>query len=380
MTGVAEELDNGVVVYRATDEKQDADNIYCERCYCSSDGKRFVYARHFRENGITRVEYATCDFETWEKRSLIGPEETGISSCEMANGDHFYYLRDGKHRAGEIVGVNLITGERHIIELPEHLPGRIGIALSVGERYLAYSSTVSYSPQLFAVNLLDLHTGKVERIIEDPYLCNTHLQFDPGEGRHLMVQNNRGCEFTPEGKRVKLAGEQGATLFFLEIPSGKVIRPLIGPPHTYGISGHETWMGLSGEAILTLNTTSDYDFGKGPILVVQPETGAVREVCAPYQANHIGVDKDGRLFAGESREPDDIVLGCPGTGKTVSVCPARTRYTRAAYEPEVCLTDHHPHAYVSADCKWVIFNSDREGVQQVYVARVPDNMVADLER
>ncbi len=378
MIGKVEELASGVVVYQATDGKEDACNIYCERCYCAPDGSCFVYARYFRERDRVRTEYVACDFGTWDKWVITEPQDI-LRGCEMANGGLFYYIRKRGDNRHELVAVDLIARRKRVVERPEGLPGNVGCILSSGERYIAYQERLSLSPRIFGINLLDLRMGKVERIHEDPDICNPHLQFEPKEGKFLMVQHNRGCEFTPEGKCVRLAGDEGATLFFLEIPSGRVVRPNIGPPHTYGISGHETWLGNTGEVILTLNTSGDYDFGKGPVLCVWPNTGEVREACAPYQANHIGVDMEGRLFAAESRG-EDIVLGCHRTGRTVSVCPARTRYTRASYEPETCLTDHHPHAYVSAGCKWIVFNSDRDGVQQVYAASIPAQMVESLER
>jgi Tol biopolymer transport system component len=40
--------------------------------------------------------------------------------------------------------------------------------------------------------------------------------------------------------------------------------------------------------------------------------------------------------------------------------------------------DTHPHAYVTPDRRWVIFNSDRTGRLQVYAAAVPTELVAGL--
>lgn len=375
MIGVVEELNNGVTVYQATDEKEDASNIYCERCYGAPNGSCFVYARHGREN---ETHYVACDFGSWKKWVITESETVLPVGCEMANGGLFYYGREAANGHCELVAVDLVDRTKRVVDLPNNLLKDKGIILSAGERYIAWMENISFSPRMFGINLLDLKTGKQERIHEDPDICNPHLQFEPKDGKYLMVQHNRGCEFTPEGKCLRLAGDEGATIFFLEVPSGRVIRPQIGPPHTCGISGHETWMGTSGEVILTLNTTGDYDFGRGPLLCVRPDTEKPREVCAPYQANHIGVDMDGRLFAAESHG-EDIVLGCARTGRTVPVCAPQIRYTRIREEPQ-SLADHHPHPYVSAGCRWIVFNSDRNGTLQVYVASLPEEMISTLER
>ena len=381
MIGKVEELDNGVVVYQATEEPEDAHNIYCEACYCSRDSSCFVYARSLRQGKGVAHEYVACDFGTWEKRVLAPHQEqplnTGKFRPGMRRDGRFYYLRPAAGDAGELVHIDPLSGQSSRTRLPDAPQRYVCAVVSPDDRYLAYNMAVSYAPQMFAIEMLDLQTGEVRRLQEDPYICNTHHQFEPRDGKWLVVQHNRGCEFSPEGKLVKLAGDEGATLFFIEVDSGFVSRPKIAPPYTDGISGHETWIGTSGELILTLNVQADYDRGKGAILGVRP-AGDIREICAPHQANHIGMDPDGRLFVTDSYSPDEIVIGSPHTNKIASVCPARIAYERAYDRPKTYLADHHPHPYISPDLKWVIFNSDRAGVQQVYAARLPDEMVADV--
>ena len=376
MLGRFEEFGNGVVVYQATAEEQDVCNIYCETCYCAPDSHCFVFLRFVPAGDNRFVQYVACDFETWEKR-IIGETGSHISTTMAGNGK-FCYLREGRRSNQELVRIDLMTNESDVIALPDSVPAETKLAISPGERYLAYSVVLSHAPQLFGINLVDLKTGRIERLHEDPYICNPHHQFEPKEGRFLLVQHNRGCVFAPDGTCEKLVGSEGATLFFIEIPGGRVTRPEVGPPYTHSISGHETWMGNSGEAILSLNVQQDYDYGKGPILGVRPD-GSIREVCAPHQANHIGTDAAGRVFAADTYLPDEIIVGCPTTNKAALVCPARTSYARAHSDPAY-LTDHHPHAYVSPDLKWVIFNSDRDGVQQVYAARLPEEMMSALEK
>jgi hypothetical protein len=172
-----------------------------------------------------------------------------------------------------------------------------------------------------------------------------------------------------------LVGKEGATLFLLGIPDGKVTRLQVGPPHTYSISGHEAWIGFTKEILLTLNIPEDYDRGKGPIVGVRAGAPAW-EICAPWQMNHIGLEPSGRLFCADACEPDEIIIGSPATNRAAVVCPARASYRRA--RERRAWADSHPHAYISPDLKWVVFNSDRTGTQQIYCAALPPALVASL--
>jgi len=372
MTGIVEEFGNGVVVHQTTDEEVDKSNIYCEFPWCPPDSHCFVYARHFAE-GPNSTEFVACDFGTWAKR-VVGRG----GAATMANGGKFYYQRVNARGHSEFVRVDLETEEEQIIPLPDDLP-RSRLDISPGERYVAYCQHLSYAPQEFGVGLVDLQTGEFGIIHTDPYICNTHHQFEPGKGELLMVQHNRGCVFTPEGKMTLLVGPEGASIFALEVPSGKMHRLEVGPPYTYSISGHETWIGDTGEMLISLNIQEDYDFGKGPIVGVRP--GQPARVIAPgWELNHIGIEPSGRIFCGDCYEPDLIVLGSPVTNKALPIGPARATYQRGRNRPQPARADSHPHAYITPDRKWVIFNSDRTGVQQVYAAAIPEEMIGELER
>ena len=40
---------------------------------------------------------------------------------------------------------------------------------------------------------------------------------------------------------------------------------------------------------------------------------------------------------------------------------------------------NHLHPYITSDNKWVVFNSDRTGLAQVYIASIPDGFLANLD-
>lgn len=372
MIGPIEEHPNGVIVYQVTDEAADKCNIYCEYPWCPPDASRFVYVREAGDGDPNGAEFVACDFGNWEKR-VIG---RGTGGCSMANNGKFYYTRTAADGRSELVRVDLDSLVSTLIPLPAGMPVGASPCVGLGERYIAYSQVISYRPQCFGVGLADLQTGACEIIHTDPYICNQHLQFEPGEGKLLMVQHNRGCRFTPDGKMELLVGPEGCTLFLLEIPNGAVHRLQVGPPYTASLSGHETWLGNTGEVLASLNLPEDYDLGKGPVIGVRPGQPA-RTCCAPLQVNHIGIEPSGRTFCGDAYDPDLIVLGSPWTDRMEPVCPARASYRRGRQRP--ARYDSHPHAYLAPDRRWVVFNSDRDGVQQIYCARIPEEMIGRLD-
>ncbi len=371
MHASVEHLPNGVAVHQATEEPTDKSNIYCEYPWCPPDSHCFVYGRHVPEHAPNSMEYVICDFGTWDKRAL-GRGGGRI----MANGGKFYYWRYSGKISRELVEFDLEKEAERVIDVPDGVPTNGSFDISVGSRYLAFSKPLSFDPQMFAVGIADLERGTVEIIHEDPYICNTHLQFEPAEGKQLMIQHNRGCVFATDGTVKLLCGTEGCTLFLLSVPDGAVTRLPVGPPHTASLSGHETWLGPTGELVATLNYTEDYDYGKGRIIRVKAGEPH-KEVCTPWELNHIGVEPSGRVFAGDAYMPDEVVIGSAATNRAAVVCQAKSTYNRGhrrGGSGEYVL-DTHPHAYISPDLKWAVFSSDRTGVQQVYAAAIPKEMI-----
>lgn len=371
MIGPVEELPSGVIVHQVTDSPRDKHNIYCEFPWCPPSSRCFVYVRHAPNHAPNPTEIVLCEFGSWRQRT-IGYARGGLT---MANGGKFYYSRIGDGGRRELVRVDLETELSEVLDLPEGVPDDARLDVGPGERLIAYNLTLSLKPQRFAIGLADRRTGKCELIHEDPYICNTHHQFEPGTGHTLMVQHNRGCRFTPDGKLDLLVGPEGATIFLLSVPDGKVTRLPVGPPYTHGISGHEAWIGTTGELLMTLNTSADYAHGKGPIVAVGAN-GPARAVCEPWHMNHVGLEPSGRVFCADTFAPDQIIIGSPFTHRSAVVCSARTSYLRASERN--AWSDSHPHAYISPDCKWVVFNSDRTGTQQIYCASIPPAMLASI--
>jgi len=66
-----------------------------------------------------------------------------------------------------------------------------------------------------------------------------------------------------------------------------------------------------------------------------------------------------------------IMLGSMRTGRTCRLCDTGTVTGRADFT--------HAHPYLTGDGRWVIFNSVRTGVPQIYAASVPEGLLDSLE-
>ena len=209
MARTIEEHATGAVVYQITDDPLDTSNIYCELPYCSADSRVFVFERKNAQPGPNYNEYVICEFGTW-KTEVLGQ---GLRAPGMSHRGIFYYRHVKEGKCLELRRVDLATGESEVIfEFPEDFEHRGMDTVSPDERYYAYGVTLRLDPeQMFGIELLDLKTGAREVIHTDRDICNPHTQFEPTEGKQIMVQHNRGCKVLPDGTRAVIFGEEGAT-------------------------------------------------------------------------------------------------------------------------------------------------------------------------
>jgi hypothetical protein len=185
-----------------------------------------------------------------------------------------------------------------------------------------------------------------------------------------MIQHNRGGQFDANGKRTRSTGPEGATLFLLSVPEGRRSELQVGKPFTTPCTGHEAWIGNTGEMLLTVGASEDYAPEKGNLLAVRAGSPA-RVAARGYRFAHVGVSRCGRLFSCDDWQGEyNIVIGSTKTGKTAVVCASKTSPTSSQ--------STHAHPYLTPDLEWVIFNSNRSGVPHVHAASVPDGMVEEL--
>jgi len=363
--------DTGSTIYQITDDALSKSNIYCEIPYCSADSRYFVFSQNNPEHDRNRSEYVICELGTW-KTHIIGRGTAGISGTAITHKGIFYYLRHADKDLIELVKLNLASGKSDVVHIFEKRPKMRSLGtVSPDGNFYAYGVTVDDKFTMFGIEVVDLTKGTREIIDTDPYILNPHPQFEPSEGKYIMVQHNRGGQIDETGKLIKLVGEEGATLYILDVNSHKRTELMVGKPYTTPATGHEAWIGDTKEILLTVVASDDFAPEKGNLLAVSAGKPA-RVVCKGYWLNHVGTSVDGRFFSCDDTRTKDVIIGSMKTGKTAIICHSETSYGREQ--------NTHPHPYLTPDLKWVVFNSDRSGQPQIYVASVPDGVIEDLEK
>ncbi len=360
----------GSEIWQVTTEELRQSNIYCEVPYCSRDSRYFVYERRNPKLvGVNKVEFMVVELGTWKQHRLDAT--IGLVGCAITTDGMFYYLKQAKKNAYDLMRVDLAKGSPECVYRieGEERPRSLG-TVSADGRYYATGKTLGGDYKMFGILLIDLKTGAKTILDRDPYILNPHPQFSPGDPKLLMVQHNRGGECTPKGKLLRLVGPEGATLYLVSTPDGKRTTLQVGKPYTTPCTGHEAWIGRTNEILLSVAASGDYAPTEGNLLGVRAG-GPARVVAKGYRYNHVGATPCGRFFSADDWQPPyKVVIGSVKTGKTAVVCESKTDVARAQ--------NTHPHAYLTPDLKWVIFNSNRTGFPHVYAASVPDGMIQDL--
>lgn len=367
---VVERLDTGTEIWQVTTEERPQSNIYCELPYCSADARYFVYERKNRkQNKDNPTEFMVVELGTWKQHLLdVGWNMTG---CAITREGVFYYLKRTARREIDLVRADLSKGQPQTLFRLQHpaVAGSLGTVSPHG-RYYVRGQRLDQEYKRYSLLLVDLQKGTETVIDEDPYNYNTHPQFDPSRNNRLMIQHNRGSKFSPEGVRERAIGPEGATLYLLSVPDAKRTELQVGHPYTTFITGHEAWIATSGEILFSVVARDDYAPEKGNLLRVRPGKPA-RVAARGFQANHVNVSRCGRFFCCDDwRGTCKIVIGSLQTGRTAVICESKASMQRDA--------NTHPHAYLTPNLKWVVFNSDRSGFPHIHAASVPPGLMQTL--
>ncbi len=369
---IVERLSTGTEIWQVTTEQRPQSNIYCELPYCSGDSRYFVYERKNRkENKDNPTEFMVVELGTWKQHLLdVGWNMTG---CAITREGIFYYLKRTPGREVDLVRADLSKGQPQTLFRLRYpaVAGSLG-TVSPDGRYYARGQRLDQEYKRFGILLVDLRKGTEIVIDEDRYNYNTHPQFDPSRSDRLMIQHNRGSKFSPEGVRERAIGPEGATLYLLSVPDAKRTGLQVGHPYTTFITGHEAWIATSGEILFSVVARDDYLPEKGNLLRVRPGESA-RVAARGFQANHVNVSRCGRFFCCDDwRGTCKIVIGSLQTGRTAAVCESKASMQRDA--------NTHPHAYLTPDLKWVVFNSDGSGFPHIHAASVPPGLIESLSQ
>ncbi|MCX6909675.1 MAG: hypothetical protein NTY01_16755 [Verrucomicrobia bacterium] len=336
--------DSGAQVFQLTDDERPTDDIYGEQPYSSREGNRIA------------VEHAA-----------LGKRDSGISILDLTDGslhpvvtskprfpafhawgDHLYYK--------ETVGDKLILRRCHyqtltkenVTELPKM------------EGNLSYG-TVSQDPRYYAVSfhpegggskvlLFDLKTSERRTLVQRTEYHFKHEQFSLDGRNRVLVQANK----MPDVKEVHLGA--------LDVDREGIQWFPADRPHTPRPTGHEAWVGISGRILFS--TASDKD-GQGNVWTAALGDAAPARVSkTPTRFCHVSVSRCGRFWIGDttSEKGVPIYIGSLKSGKH-----RRLMFSRTVHGSK---QSSHTHPYLTADNRWLIFNSTRSGQAQVYGVRL----------
>jgi hypothetical protein len=358
----------GSEIWQVTTEEFSHSNIYCEVPYCSRDSRYFVYQRSNPKLSGNRTEFMVVELGTWRQHRL--DTALGVGGSAISHDGMFCYLKQADDGEVDLMRADLADGSiEKIYRMKDDVRIRSLGTVSTDRRYYAGGTKIDPGWTMFDILLVDLEKGQQKILDRDPFILNPHPQFEPGQGRTLMIQHNRGGKYSADGKRERLVG---ATLYLLSVPEGKRTELQAGTPYTTACTGHEAWIGDTQEMLLTVSSRGDYAPEKGNLLAVRAG-GPARVVAKGYRFAHVGVSRCGRLFSCDDFQGAyKAVIGSNRTGETAVVCETKSAPTSSQ--------NTHPHPYLTPDLKWVIFNSNRSGFPHVYAGSVPEGMVAKLLR
>jgi len=375
------EAETGTRVTRFTATPLSNIDIYCEQPYTTPDGQRFAVLRSpSSDPRMPPSELCVVDMRTY-RIGLVEPVVRSILVATAGYSGILYYL-DGDL---QLVRFDMTTLEREVLFPWTHAEDFIFHSSTPDGRYLV--STVQEPDFYSAIVRVDLQTGKAEKIYRDPQIL-THVQVNPLHGRDILIQHNRGAAVNDQGEsRMVETPHGGATHFLIDIDGGNV-RPLaIGEPYTSSSTGHSAWVADTGRIGLsvaynweTVNQPGALDarYPDGNFFIVGPDDAEPINFHTPnHRFNHVGVSRDGRYFVCDCYAkgvPYNIalVMGNLQTGKhrtLVADCGATGG----------CAGNSHPHPYITADNRCVIYNSDRTGVCQVHAAHISDEFLRSLD-
>jgi len=356
-------------IRQITNDSFPKSNIYCEIPYCSRSSRYLVYVRQDPKLPINDSELMVVALGTWKQDRLDAC--TGIDGIAMSPQGVLFYLKRNEKRELDLMRVDLEKGTSRKVYSRKDGPMLSMGSITSDEKYYTVGVPAAKDWTDFGIVVADLEKGTESIIDRDPFILNPHPQFDPGNSRRLLIQHNRGGKYRPDGTLVNLVGQEGATLYVLSL-DGKRTELKVGKPYTAPCTGHETWIGSTGEILLSVEALGENVPAKGNLLAIRPGEDA-RVIGKGYRTNHLGVSRCGRFYSCDDWQPPyKIIIGSIRTGRSTVICESQNKIVDSH--------NSHPHPYITPDLKYVIFNSNRTGSPQIYAAAIPESLIAELDK
>ena len=363
--------ESGATVYQLTSSPAINDHIYFEVPYMDPTSRYLIFLRKHDSVGPAHVWRA--DLERNLVTKVAETEGTIRGHAVSPDQRYFFYTDTVSEGVYDLIRIDITTLEERRWSFSEGpLTPRSAGSVTPDLRY--YINSAYLGNHEFAIWRLDMETSEREIVWKGGAdHCNMHPQLEPSKGRDLLIQHNRGAVLDENGRHIKLVGEIGATLYVVGIDGTNKRELPVGKPYTFPCQGHQCWRGMTGEILLTIGGGPREELlEQGNLLAVRPGDDKARVVARGAVFNHANASRDGRFFASDQgRGAEEILVGSIESGRWCVLCEMGSRMGSPQYS--------HGHPYLSPDNKWVVFNSIRTGMPQVFAAKVPDRLLESLE-
>jgi Tol biopolymer transport system component len=345
--------DSGSETYQLVDDERPTDDIYGEQPYSPPAGNR-IAVEHFSTDKLSGG-LSILDLTDGSRHVILDSQPR--FPAFHAWGDYLYYQ--------EIAGDRLLLKRCHyqklvkedVAELPT-AQGKFSYGtVSPNHRY--YAASVHPKGGASMVFLMDLKTGRNRILAQLPEYHFKHEQFSRDGRNRVLIQANK----LPDVKEVRLGA--------LEVDREGIRWFPADRPHTPRPTGHEAWIGRSERILFSTNSDKR---SLGNVWTAALEDAAPALVTqTPLRFGHVSVSRCGRYWIGDAVMENGIPIH---VGSLKSGRHRRLVFSRTRIDGKQQWT--HPHPYLTADNRWLIFNSTRSGHAQVYGARVPKGFLESL--
>lgn len=383
------------VVQITTDPGRPSWNVYTEAAVFTPDGKRFIFVRE--------RNYWLCDLADNFALRQLTDEPNAKGAALTPDGQWFYYVIEDPAATGAAMllkRVSLKDYRRHtFFTIRDKIPGSsfrpsrvYGLAtISSDGKRLATScflgdGKTEKAPFGLLVFTLDKPSVRVFPLGHD--FNNMHSQYcpsrDPAASHDVLIQHNHGSVVDASGKTLKLVGEPGADLHVMR-DDGKNWRDIpIGRDGVERVQGHQQWRGRTGSVLSAMSMaggkkrilegfaipTDDRTSHTGSRIPGGRYYDVTREIDKP-DFWHFSVDVTGRYVVSDTttegpspgqRRIHLVIGSLAGDPNPV----LKLRYllnTRTSGKDQPM----HPHPFFSPDARRAFFNSDADGIPQVWM-------------
>lgn len=384
------------VVQITTDAKRASWNVYTEAPVFTPDGKRFVFVRE--------RNYWLCDIADNFGLRQLTDEKNAKGAAMTPDGKWFYYVIEDPAATGAALvlkRVSLKDYRRHVVlairdRIPgsEFRPSRVYSLSSIssdGKRLVTScflgDGKKDGAPFGLLVFTLDKPSVRVFPLGAD--FNNMHPQYsrstDPAFAHDILVQHNHGSVVDASGRTLTLVGGDGADLHVIRDDGTNWRDVPIGRDGVEWVQGHQQWRGRMNSVLSAMSIpkgkkrilegfpipTDKQTSHRGSRIPGARSNDVTREIAAP-EFWHFSVDASGLRIVSDTSGTDPatgrrrihLVVGTLTGGANPLL---KTRFlldTRTSGKDQPA----HPHPFFSPDTKAVFFNSDADGIPQVWMA------------